>query len=172
MTRRLRHIVFVCAVALTVSPTLRASSVLLRTASKAPPELLSVQTYAGKSEPLITAVQPSPPLTVVILLDTLSPAQFSAIEKDLLVMYAALRKHPLRIALLQNGSLGMAGPFPTRARLKAAWLPGSSTDTTGSRDLPQGCIRRCQFYGTESSPESSSASVQEDEGVFPDCAAD
>ena len=117
---RLRPAALVCAVALAFSPTLRASSVLLRTASKAPPELLSVLTYAGKSEPLISAVQPSAPLTVVVLLDTLSPTQFATIEKDLLAMHAALRKHPLRIALLQNGSLGMAGPFISRARLKAA----------------------------------------------------
>src|SRR5712692_3781454 len=99
---------------------LRTASVLLRTTSKTAPELLSVQTYAGKSEALVSAVQASAPVTVVLLLDTLSPTQFASIEKDLLAMYAGLRKHPLRVALLKNGSLGMAGPFASRARLKAA----------------------------------------------------
>jgi len=102
----LRPAAFVCAVAFALSPTLRASSVLLRTASKAPPELLSVLTYAGKSEPLISPVQPSAPLTVVVLLDTLSPAQFATIEKDLLAMYAALRKHPLP-AWFQDAKFGI-----------------------------------------------------------------
>jgi hypothetical protein len=136
MTRRLRPVAFVCAVALTISPALSASSVLLRTASKAPPELLSVMTYAGKSEPLISAVQPSAPVTVVLLLDTLSPAQFATIEKDLLAMHAALRKHPLRIALLQNGSLGIAGPFATRARLKAALDDAAQAATDPPAALP------------------------------------
>jgi len=120
MTRRLRTAAFVSALVLTISPALSASSVLLRTTSKATPEPLLVQTYAGKTEALVTSVQPSAPVTVVVLLDTLSPVQYASIEKDLLVMYAALRKHPLRIALLHNGSLGMAGPFASRARLKAA----------------------------------------------------
>ena len=120
MSRHLRTAAFVCALLLTTSPAVRASSVLLRTSSKTAPELLSVQTYAGKSEALINAVQPSSPVTVVLLLDTLSPVQFASIEKDLLAMYAGIRKHPLRVALLKNGSLGMAGPFASRARLKAA----------------------------------------------------
>ena len=136
MTRRLRPAALVCTLALALSPTLRASSVLLRTSSKTPPELLSVLTYAGKSEPLISAVQPSPPVTVVVLLDTLSPVQFATIEKDLLAMYTALRKHPLRIALLQNGSLGMAGPFTTRTRLKAALDDAAQAATDPPAVLP------------------------------------
>ena len=120
MSFRLRTATFVCALVLAMAPEVRASSVLLRTTSKTAPELLSVQTYAGKSEALVSAVQASAPVTVVLLLDTLSPTQFASIEKDLLAMYAGLRKHPLRVALLKNGSLGMAGPFASRARLKAA----------------------------------------------------
>jgi hypothetical protein len=132
----LRPAALVCTLALALSPTLRASSVLLRTASKAPPELLSVLTYAGKSEPLISPVQASAPVTAVVLLDTMSPAQFATIEKDLLTMFAALRKHPLRIALLQNGSLGMAGPFATRARLKAALDDAAQAATEPPAVLP------------------------------------
>src|SRR5712691_11650647 len=120
MIFRLRTATFVCALVLAMAPEVRASSVLLRTTSKTAPELLSVQTYAGKSEALVSAVQASAPVTVVLLVDTLSPTQFASIEKDLLAMYAGLRKHPLRVALLKNGSLGMAEPFASRARLDAA----------------------------------------------------
>src|SRR5712692_5509915 len=120
MSFGLRTAAFVSALALAIVPAVHASSVLLRTTSKTGPELLLVQTYAGKSEALVSAVQASSPVTVVLLLDTLSPTQFASIEKDLLAMYAGLRKHPLRVALLKNGSLGMAGPFASRARLKAA----------------------------------------------------
>jgi Flp pilus assembly protein TadD len=136
MTRRLRIAAFVCALALTISPVLSASSVLLRTTSKASPEPLLVQTYAGKTEALVSSVQPSAPLTVVVLLDTLSPVQYASIEKDLLAMYAALRKHPLRIALLHNGSLGMAGPFASRARLKAALDDAAQAATDPPAALP------------------------------------
>jgi len=120
MSFGLRTAAFVSALALAIVPAVHASSVLLRTTSKTGPELLLVQTYAGKSEALVSAVQASSPVTVVLLLDTLSPAQFASIEKDLLTLYAGLRKHPLRVALLKNGSLGMAGPFASRARLKGA----------------------------------------------------
>src|SRR4029077_13016080 len=102
----LRTAAFVCAFGLAfglaATPAVRASSVLLRTSSKTAPELLSVQTYAGKSDALISAVQASSPVTVVVLLDTLNPAQFAGVEKDLLAMYAGMRKHPLRVALLRN----------------------------------------------------------------------
>ena len=136
MTCRLRTAAFVCALALTICPALSGSSVLLRTSSKVVPELLSVQTYAGKTEALVSSVQPSAPLTVVVLLDTLSPVQYASIEKDLLAMYAALRKHPLRIALLHNGSLGMAGPFASRARLKAALDDAAQAATDPPAALP------------------------------------
>lgn len=110
-----------CIVLLTVCRDATATSVLLLSASKAPPELFPVQTYAGKSDVSISAIQPSSSVTVVLLMDTLSPAQFDSAKKDLLALYASLHRHPLRLALLRNSSLGVAGPFASRGRLKSAF---------------------------------------------------
>ncbi len=120
--RQLRQVqtAVACTVALAACPAVHGSSVLLRSSSRLPPALLAAQTYAGKSEVTVTAVQPAAPLTVVLLLDSLSAAQFAGVERDLLTLFTSLHKHPLRVALLHNGALGMAGPFASRARLKAA----------------------------------------------------
>lgn len=97
-----------------------------------------MRTYAGESEVLITPVQPVAPVTVVLLLDQLNPAQFPAIEKDLLALYSSLRRHPLSVVLIRGGAVGVAGPFASRLHLKAALddaahsLPATSAPAASS----------------------------------------
>src|SRR5882762_1527288 len=109
-----------CIVLLTVCRDAIATSVLLRSASKSAPELFPVQTYAGKSGVSITAIQPSSSVTVVLLMDTLTPAQLDNAKRELLALYTSMHGHPLRLALLRSSSLGVAGPFASRSRLKSA----------------------------------------------------
>jgi Tfp pilus assembly protein PilF len=79
-----------------------------------------VQTYAGKTEAVISGVKPAPSVTLVLLTDSLSPAQIESVKKDLLTLYTSLRGHPLRLAVLGNGSIGIVGPFTSRSQLKSA----------------------------------------------------
>lgn len=96
------------------------TSVLLHPAPGGAPGLLSVQTYTGKADPIVTPVKPSASVTVVLLMDTLSPAELDSVKKDLLALHTSLHGRPLRLALVRNGSLGVAGPFSSRALLKSA----------------------------------------------------
>ena len=50
-----------------------ASSVLLRSSSPASPELAAVKTYNGTAEAEVAPVRPAPSLTIVLLVDTMSP---------------------------------------------------------------------------------------------------
>ncbi|HEV2195986.1 MAG TPA: hypothetical protein VGR55_10420 [Candidatus Acidoferrum sp.] len=84
------------------------------------PELGPVQTYAGKIDLVISGVKPAPTVTVVLLTDSLSPAETESVKKELLTLYTALRGRPFRLALVSNGSIGVAGPFASRAQLKSA----------------------------------------------------
>jgi len=107
------------------------STVLLRAASKTAPELGPVQTYAGKVDATISPVKPAASITVVLLMDSLSPAEIESVKKDLPGLYLSLRGRPLRLALLRNGTIGVAGPFSSRAQLRSALNevtagPGSS----------------------------------------------
>jgi tetratricopeptide (TPR) repeat protein len=110
----------VCLVLLCAGQNVAGSTVLLRTASKLAPELGPIQTYAGAVDPVISPVKPGASVTVVLLMDSLGPAEMESIKKDLPALYQALRGHPLRLALLRNGSIGVAGPFSSRAQLKSA----------------------------------------------------
>jgi tetratricopeptide (TPR) repeat protein len=92
----------------------------VRTYSQSPPEISTVQTYAGKLDLLFAPAKPASPLTVVLLLDGLNQAELEIAQRDLLTLFAGLNGRPLRIALLHNATLEQAGPFTSRARLKAA----------------------------------------------------
>src|SRR5437016_1811898 len=96
------------------------STTLLRTASKMTPELGPVQTYAGNIDAVISSVKPAPAITIVLLTDSLSPAEMHSIKKDLLALYASLRGHPLRLAVLRSGAVGVRGPFTSWAQLNSA----------------------------------------------------
>jgi len=106
---------------LSVCGVARASSVvLLRLPSQPNLELSAVKTYAGTAEPSSFAVRPSSLVTVVLLIDTMSPAELGNVKTGLLTFYTSLRGRSLRIALLRNTSLAVAGPIANRASLKSA----------------------------------------------------
>ena len=109
-----------CVLAAMVCRPAMGSSVYLRITSATPPLLAPIQTYAGNVDPSIAPVKLSPPVTVVVLADTLSSDQLNNVKNELLALYTSLRGHPLRVALIRNGSLGVTGPFSTRTRLKSA----------------------------------------------------
>jgi tetratricopeptide (TPR) repeat protein len=96
------------------------SSAFFRTTIATPPQLAPIRTYSGNTEPSIAPVKLSPSVTVVVLADTLSFDQLDRIKIELLALYSSLRGHPLRVVLIRNASLGVSGPFSTRARLKSA----------------------------------------------------
>jgi hypothetical protein len=96
-----------------------------------------VQTYAGKVEAVVSPVKPAGSVTVVLLMDSLGPAEIESIKKDLPALFLALRGHPLRLALLRSGSIGVAGPFSSRAQLKSALNEVTAgTDSAASSSSP------------------------------------
>src|SRR5260370_22808532 len=111
---------FACLLLVLTCRGTEASTTLLRTTSKTSPEWGSVQTYAGKIDPVISSVKPATSITVVLLTDSLSPAQMESVKKDLLGLYTSLHGHAFRLGILGNGAFGIAGPFASRAQLKSA----------------------------------------------------
>lgn len=118
-----------CFLLLSTCSITTGSTTLLRTPSKTGPELGPVQTYAGKIDLVISGVKPATAVTVVLLTDSLSPAETETVRKELLALYTALRGRSFRLALLGNGSVGVAGPFTSRAQLKSAL-----SEVTGKTD--------------------------------------
>jgi tetratricopeptide (TPR) repeat protein len=121
----------VCLLLLSVCRAAGGSTAFLRVAPSTPPEPAQIRTYAGKAEVTSSPVKLSPSLTVVILADTLNADSFESVRNDLLALQTSLHGHPLRVALIRNGSLGVTGPFSTRARLKSALdqiPPATATD--------------------------------------------
>jgi hypothetical protein len=109
-----------CVLLLSVCGVARASSVvLLRLPSQPNPEFSPVKTYAGWADASSFAVRPSSSVTVVLLIDTMSPAELGNVKTGLLTFYTSLRGRSLRIALLRNTSLALAGPFADRVGLKS-----------------------------------------------------
>jgi tetratricopeptide (TPR) repeat protein len=80
---------------------------------------LSVQTYAGPAEASVTAIRPSPSITILFLLDTLSATENADVRKQLLDFYASFHGHPLQIAVLaKNGQFAPPVPVSSRIRFK------------------------------------------------------
>jgi tetratricopeptide (TPR) repeat protein len=98
-----------------------ASTVLLRTTGPTTPEVALVQTYAGKTAAIVSPVKAGDALTVVLLLDNLNAKDLEKACKDLFDLYASLNGRPMRLVLLQNGTISAQGPFATRARLKSTF---------------------------------------------------
>ncbi len=111
---------FACLLSVLTCRATAGSTTLLRTASKTTPEWGSVQTYAGKIDPVISSVKPATSITVVLLTDSLRPAEIESVKKDLLELYTSLHGHAFRLGVLGQGALGIAGPFASRAQLKSA----------------------------------------------------
>jgi tetratricopeptide (TPR) repeat protein len=107
------------------------STTLVRATTKTTPELGPVQTYAGKVDAVVSSVKPAGSITVLLLTDSLSSAEMDSVKKDLLALYVSLRGHPLRLAVLRGGAIGVAGPFASRAHLKSAL-----SEVAGKGDSP------------------------------------
>ncbi len=97
------------------------TSILVRSSSSFPATAISIETYAGKVDAVVSSVKPGTALTVVLLVDGLSLTQLESINKEVLTLYGAMKGRELRLAVLQNGSVATAGPFASRARLKSAF---------------------------------------------------
>lgn len=100
-----------------------------------PPVLAPVQTYAAQIAPSFTPLTLSGSVTVVLLADSWSQDELDTVRSELLTFYPLLRGKPLRVALLQNGSFGVTGPFPTRTQLKATLdeiPPAATASASGS----------------------------------------
>src|SRR5258708_7854498 len=108
-----------CLILLVVCEAANGTSVSLRSGSQSGPDLPSVRTYAGRADPSVSPVKPASSLTVVLLLDGLSPAALEGVSRDLAAMYGSLNGRQLRLVLLRNGTFVQAGPFTSRARLKS-----------------------------------------------------
>src|SRR5467141_4735484 len=123
---------FACLLLVLTCRGTEASTTLLRTTSKTSPEWGSLQTYAGKIDPVISSVKPATSITVVLLTDSLSPAEIESVKKDLLGLYTSLHGHAFRLGVLGHGAFGIAGPFASRAQLKSALneVAGGSDSST------------------------------------------
>jgi Flp pilus assembly protein TadD len=118
--RRSGRAVIGCLLLLLFPGIAGASSALLRDAGQGSPPPICVMTYAGKTDLKASSVTLSPAVTFILLVDTIPADQVAVLKKDLLAAYAPARGARLRLGLLQGGNLVFAGPFPTRARFKAA----------------------------------------------------
>jgi len=97
-----------------------ASSVLLRSSSPEPPDLIHVKTYNSTTDASVSAVRPATPLTIVLMADTMSPDALEALKADLVAVYGSLRTRSLRLAIVQNNAVRVVGPLLSRARLQSA----------------------------------------------------
>ena len=120
-----------CLMLLLPCRAISASTTLLRAKTKTTPELGPVQTYAGKVDAVVSSVKPAGSITVLLLTDSLGSAEMDSVKKDLLALYLSLRGHPLRLAVLGSGAIGVAGPFASRAQLKSAL-----SEVAGKSDSP------------------------------------
>jgi hypothetical protein len=124
-----------------------ASTVLLRDSSRSG-QRWSVETYAGPAKVTVSPLRSSTSVTVLVLVDTLSPADLEQAKTALLDFFPQLHGHPMQLALLGKNQ-ALTGPVPvsTRQRLKqlldktvsgedAAVLPtaGDIDDLLVSRD--------------------------------------
>ena len=127
---------FACLLLVSTCRATSGSTTLLRTASKTTPELAPVETYAGKVDAVVSGVKPAGSITILLLADSLSPAEMDSIKKDLLALYVSLRGHPFRLAVLRSGAMGVAGPFASRAQLKSALSEVAGSDSSASAASP------------------------------------
>src|SRR5690348_17369151 len=98
-----------------------ASTALLRSTPEAASQVSTVQTPLGNVNVAAVPVpRPSPSITVLILVDSLTDNELANDKNAILKLCAASRGRPLRLAVLQNGSLGMAAPLSTCTRVRAA----------------------------------------------------
>ena len=105
---------------LTAPGTVWASSALLRLPTNGAPGPITVTAYSGTVEAQLTSVQPAEDVTIVLLMDTITPEQLASLKHDLFAAFTVGRGGRLRLGVLQGNSLVFAGPFKTRLRFKSA----------------------------------------------------
>jgi tetratricopeptide (TPR) repeat protein len=134
------------------SGIVHASSALLRLPAEAPAPV-SLLTYSGKIDVNISPVTPSAAVTIVLLMDTITPQKLAAIKKDLLAAYTPARGAKLRVGLVQGGNLVFAGPFTTRVRFKAALdqvrLPASPASAPAAEAVVEFLFNHAAHFGSE-----------------------
>ena len=100
-----------------------------------PGQTFSAQTYAGKADVIVSEVQPSPSITILVLTDTLAATEREQVTGQLLEFYTELHGHPLQLAQLgKNGEFTMPVPVTSRARLKQ--LLGKSSGGEDVQTVP------------------------------------
>lgn len=130
------------------------STALLRFAGAAAPELSDAQTYAGAVPLTSSAVRSPASLTVVLLADTLTPASQEDVRKQLLQLPLSLHGMPMRLALLQGGSLSVSAPLG-RVRLKAELdkiQPGPDASAAAAGNLITTLAANAVQLGSDWSP--------------------
>lgn len=119
MTRSyFRRLLAISALVLIPGCFASASTVLLRDSLRAG-QKWSVETYTGPAEVTVSPVRSSPSVTILVLVDTVSPAALEQAKTALLDFFPPLRGHPTQLALLRKDQ-ELTGPVPvsTRQRLK------------------------------------------------------
>lgn len=117
-SRRSRHAALGLTAFFAMCLSAQASSVLLRSPSAEPPELSPVKTYNGTAEAAVSPIRPASSVTVVLLVDTMSPDALEGFKTDLASAYGSLRGKNLRLAIVQNNSVRVVGPLLSRFRLQ------------------------------------------------------
>jgi len=115
-----RHVALSVTMMFAVCLSAQASSVLLRSTSSEPPELIRVKTFDRTADATVTPVRPASPVTIAVLVDTMSPDALEALKTDLLAGFGSLRGRNLRLAIVQNNAVRVVGPLLSRLRLQNA----------------------------------------------------
>src|SRR5579864_3484714 len=87
----------------------------------------SVQTYAGPVEVTVSPLRPSPSVTILVLLDTLTSKDKEQIRRELLDFYSEFHGRPIQLAFLGKGEFTGPVSASTRVRFKQL-LEKSMTD--------------------------------------------
>jgi len=98
-----------------------AQPVLTRAPETPAAVITQVRTFQGPAAARITPVTPEPSVVFAIATDFLNKEQLQQVKKAILDFYTASKgKVPTKLALLNPGLSGVAGPVKTRAQLVAA----------------------------------------------------
>ncbi len=86
-----------------------------------PLQAVSLRTYAGPAPVTTGRIEPSPEVTVAILIESIDAPALDSLKKGLIKLYrSAGASRSLRIAILSGGSVQFAGPFASRPKLLSA----------------------------------------------------
>jgi|HubBroStandDraft_6_1064221.scaffolds.fasta_scaffold00051_17 Flp pilus assembly protein TadD len=113
-------VILLLSIFLIAEASAQNSSALIRFPAQLPPDVTSIQTYAGAASVTLSPVRPGASRTVVLLIDTLTAASLDAVKAGVLSLYVSSPGHSLRLATLHQGSLSITGPFTSRAGLQRA----------------------------------------------------